>query len=276
MSICRAIVWCVSAVLLVFGMSACGAKLVPPTVIVPRFPDFITPILAPPDPRLDALETANNTGWQFLQAGDLGQAEKSFQTLLKRSPSFYPSEAALGYVSLARKDYDPALEHFNHVLADRPDYVPALVGRGEAMLAQSKEPEALVDFERAQQLDPALSGIAVGYGQTYMMLRDFPHAEAQFERAIALSPDAVEPYFSRVMVALRGYGSTQRARAVLDEAGTGWVASWRGVRWTGSGPSASARPGHAPPRRAGPSRPATRWPRRRGPSSGSSRLSASR
>ena len=205
MSICRrAIVWCGPAVLLVLVMSACGAKLVPPTVTVPRFPDFITPILAPPDPRLDALETANNTGWQFLQAGDLGQAEKSFQTLLKRSPSFYPSEAALGYVSLARKDYDPALEHFNHVLADRPDYVPALVGRGEAMLAQSKEPEALVDFEAALRSDPSLADIGrrvevlkakaaqenVAAARQAAQAGRLDEAASAYQQAIAASPES--------------------------------------------------------------------------------------
>ena len=106
--------------------------------------------MSPPDPRLAALgKTAHETAWQFLQAGDLDRAEREFQAVLKRSPAFYPSDAALGYVELARKNYPPALEHFDRVLKDRADYVPALVGRGQTLLALSRDAEALAAFETA-------------------------------------------------------------------------------------------------------------------------------
>src|SRR5204862_6935345 len=61
-------------------------------------------------------------------------------------------------------------------------------------------------------------GVAGGYGMSDVRRRDCPRAEAPFGRAVAVATDAVEPYFNRVMVALRGYGSTQRARGILDEA----------------------------------------------------------
>jgi len=151
---------CVQVALLAMAISACAAKVPPPTVTTPRFPDFIMPTLVPPNPQLGSLDTAHSSAWQYLQAGDLGQAEKDFQEILKRSPSFYPSEAALGYVALARQDYDAALDHFNKVLRDRANYVPALVGRGQTLLAQSNEPEALATFETALGYDSSLNDIA--------------------------------------------------------------------------------------------------------------------
>ena len=149
----------------------------------------------------------------------LAAAKRAVDKALELAPDLPEAHHSLGtYYWLGFLDYDRALREFAIVEASRPNDSQLLHARAVLRQRQGNLREALVDFERAQQLDPALSGIAVGYGQTYMMLRDFPRAEAQFERATALSPDAVEPYFNRVMVALRGYGSAQRARAVLDEA----------------------------------------------------------
>ena len=150
---------------------------------------------------------------------DLAAAKRAVDKALELAADLPEAHHSLGtYYWLGFLDYDRALREFAIVEASRPNDSQLLGARAVLRQRQGRLREALVDFERAQQLDPASPGIANGYGQTYMMLRDFPHAEAQLERAIALSPDAVEPYFSRVMVALRGYGSTQRARAVLDEA----------------------------------------------------------
>ena len=149
----------------------------------------------------------------------LAAAKRAVDKALELAPDLPEAHHSLGtYYWLGFLDYDRALREFAIVEASRPNDSQLLHARAVLRQRQGKLREALVDFERAQQLDPALPGIAGGYGQTYMMLRDFPRAEAQFERATALSPDGVEPYFNRVMVALRGYGSTQRARAVLDEA----------------------------------------------------------
>ena len=149
----------------------------------------------------------------------LAAAKRAVDKALELAPDLPEAHHSLGtYYWLGVLDYDRALREFAIVEASRPNDSQLLEARATLRQRQGKLREALVDFERAQQLDPASPGIAGGYGMTYMMRRDFPRAEAQFERAIALAPDAVEPYFNRVMVALRGYGSTQRARAILDEA----------------------------------------------------------
>jgi tetratricopeptide (TPR) repeat protein len=140
--------------------SACGGKLPPSVATVPRFADFIFPALSPPDPRQAALVKVHGVGWQYLQAGDLNRAEREFQAALKRSPAFYPSDAALGYVELARRNYPASLDRFDRVLTDRATYVPALVGRGQTLLALSREGDALAAFEAALRQDPTLIDIA--------------------------------------------------------------------------------------------------------------------
>jgi tetratricopeptide (TPR) repeat protein len=148
-----------SALLLASVMTACGAKL-PPVLPGPaRYPEFVFPALTPPDPRLTELTSLHQAGWQFLQAGDANGAERTFQAVLKKSATFYPSEAALGYVELARRNYSQALTHFERVLHDRTTYVPALVGRGQTLLALSRDSDALASFEAALRVDPTLPDI---------------------------------------------------------------------------------------------------------------------
>src|SRR3954465_12301552 len=96
---------------LAVGGGACASAVVPPAVVTaPKFPEFTFPGLTPPvDPKQAELLKLHDAGWRWLQAGDLPQAEREFQVVLKRSPAFYPSETALGYVELARNNYPAAI-----------------------------------------------------------------------------------------------------------------------------------------------------------------------
>lgn len=185
-------------------MAACASTVPPPVVTAPKFPEFIQPVLAPADPKLAALEKTHEAGWQFLQAGDLGNAERQFQTVLKKSVDFYPSETALGYVALAHKDYSAALEQFDKVLGSREDYVSALVGRGETLLAMSRNTEALAAFESALRVDSSLLEISrrvevlkareaqenVEAARRAAQEGRLDEASAAFEHAIVTSPES--------------------------------------------------------------------------------------
>jgi tetratricopeptide (TPR) repeat protein len=190
--------------LLASAMSACGGKLPPSVVTAPRFAEFIFPALSTPDPRQAELVKVHEAGWQYLQAGDLDRAEREFQAALKRSPAFYPSDTALGYVELARKNYAASLDRFDGVLKDRATYVPALVGRGQTLLAFSREPEALAAFEAALRQDATLIDIArrvevlraraeqenVALARRATEAGRLDEAVRAYEQAIATSPES--------------------------------------------------------------------------------------
>ena len=76
----------------------------------------------------------HDLGWRLLQAGDLKNAEREFNTALKTAPAFYPAEAALGWLEIARKDAKAALPHFDRALERQPKDLSSLVGRGQALL----------------------------------------------------------------------------------------------------------------------------------------------
>jgi tetratricopeptide (TPR) repeat protein len=185
---------------------ACGHAVAPPAVVAtPAYPEFIFPgLTSTGEPRQESIIAQHDGGWRWLQAGDLTRAEREFQAVLKRSPEFYPTEAALGYVALARRSYPAAIDHFGRVLQAHPDYVPAIVGRGQTLLEQANEPEALVAFETALKYDPTLSGVerrvevlrarqaqrnveAARAAAKAGRLEEAAHA---FELAIAASPDS--------------------------------------------------------------------------------------
>jgi tetratricopeptide (TPR) repeat protein len=147
-------------------------------------------------------------GWRFLQANDLATADREFSAALKRDSRLFPSDAGLGYVSLARKDYKTALARFDLTLKQSPRYAPALVGRGDALLGLSRTADALQAFQAALAADP---GLAVASQRVQVLqLRTlqselagarraldagrYDEARQAYNRAIAASPDSAFLY----------------------------------------------------------------------------------
>lgn len=138
-------------------LASCAPKVLPPppTGIAPKFPDFVQPV-APPGVGTMAARDRHAVGWQWLQAGDLRAAERSFAAALRFTASFYPAEVGLGYVALASKKYQEALLHFDRAVVANPRYAPALAGRAEALLGTGQMDEAVVSIEAALAQDPGL------------------------------------------------------------------------------------------------------------------------
>src|SRR5215475_1962752 len=129
-----------------------------PTVTAPHFPDFVRPVV-PPD--LATLPAAVNQdrAWQFLQAGDLRNADSEVAAALKLSPTFYPAETTGGYVELAQKDAKSALARFDRALGRRSNYAPALAGKADALVALNREGEAIDALQAALTADPSLTDL---------------------------------------------------------------------------------------------------------------------
>jgi tetratricopeptide (TPR) repeat protein len=146
-------------VALLAASTACAPKIVPaPVVVTPKFPDFLTPTV-PASYAESPAAISEDRGWRFLQAGDLANAEREFALALRLAPEFYPAEASLGYLELARKNADAALAHFDRALARQNNDVPALVGRGQALVILKREADAAAAFEAALAVDPTLGDI---------------------------------------------------------------------------------------------------------------------
>jgi len=202
----RALRW-----LFVLGLCVAGcAKKVPapvPVVSAPKYPEFMRPAVPPALANTPAA-SLQSRGWSFLQAGDLKAAEREFAAALKAAPAFYPAEASLGYVELARKDAKAALPRFEHALQQHPNDAALLVGRGQALVALDREPEAIASFEAAVAADPSLTdlgrrvevmrfrGVEQNLAQARQAARSgrFDEAIQIYTAAITASPDSAFLY----------------------------------------------------------------------------------
>ena len=194
------------AALALAAVSAC-APVAPPANVVPKYPEYLFPTV--PLALADTSAAARHQeAWLFLQAGDVRNAQRGFASALERRPSFYPAEAGLGYVGLARSDYQEAVAQFDRALQEAPAYVPALVGKGEALLWSDRAGAALESFEAALGADPGLTRIRrrvqllrfdrmqaeVALARAATDSGSYGEARAAYERAIAASPESAFLY----------------------------------------------------------------------------------
>lgn len=188
---------------LVALQAACAARVVPPTVTLPRYPDFLYPDV-PAELARGAAPGAHRTAWQFLQAGDAATAVREFGALLKRAPVFYPAAAGLGYAHLARREYGEALASFDRALARNGRYPSALVGRGDVLAALGRIDEARAAYEAALAVDSSLAAVrrrieVLGFRQAQELLAAarraralgrYAEARTAYERVLHVSPNS--------------------------------------------------------------------------------------
>lgn len=213
------------ALVLAAAASACTRTVMvtAPVVTTPKFPEFVRPTV-PPALASTAGVYGYDRGWAFLQSGDLKSAEREFAVALKLTPAFYPAEASLGYVELARQDPKAALPRFDRALETHRNDVAALIGRGQALVALNRNGEAIAAFEAAVAADPSLTELARrvevmrfrGAEQTVERARQaardgrLDEAIQGYRAAIASSPDSPFLY--------REFGAVELRKGETDDA----------------------------------------------------------
>lgn len=225
--------------------SGCAARVVmPPPVFEPGFPDFVYPEVPANLRSLDP-SGEQEVAWQWLQSGAPRTAEREFETLLVRAPSFYPAEAGLGFVELATEEYERALGRFERVLGRSMQYAPALAGRGEALLALGRVREALGSFEAALDVDGSLEAprrrvevlqfrvlqANLSDARRAVEAGEFDVAVAAYQQAIAASPESAFLY-RELGIAERRNGDPGAALERLQQAveiDPGDAATWREI-----------------------------------------------
>ena len=193
-------------VLIAAFAAACAPKAAPVITGAPRHTDFMFPV--PPQGTVPLQAARLDRGWQYLQFDDFQNAEREFDAALKQEATFYPAEAALAYLSMARGNEKDAATRFERALQIDPQYVPALVGRGRALLELDRPGEALASFEAALAKDPSLTDLKsrvdllrlgsaqdlLGRAKSAADGRRWEEARAAYQQAIAASPDSAFLY----------------------------------------------------------------------------------
>jgi serine/threonine-protein kinase len=150
----------------------------------------------------------------------LAMAREAVDHALRLDPDLPEAHEALGYLHYwGHLDYEPALAEFAIALKSQPNSGDLFGGIGAVHRRQGKFVEALANLKQAAELDPRSAPKADEVAETYVLLRNPVEAGRYYDRAIHLVPDRASAYAEKAgWVHLRLEGSTERARAVLEEA----------------------------------------------------------
>ena len=137
---CRSVI-AVAALLMMVGCASAPPKpAMPSTPALSDLPPFTVPatLKVPAE-----IRTRHEAALRLLQAGDRSRATAGFNDVLRRSPDFYPSMVALGYISALDRKYDDAVRRFDAAIALDEKYMPALTGRLDIALVRREDRVAL-------------------------------------------------------------------------------------------------------------------------------------
>src|SRR5437762_10957469 len=88
------------------------------------------------------------------RAGNLVQAEESYQHILQEDPDNFVALYLLGLVARQTGRNDAAIEYTSRALRLKPDYLEAHNNLGNAWAAQGNLEEAAACYQRALRLKP--------------------------------------------------------------------------------------------------------------------------
>jgi len=149
----------------------------------------------------------------------LGMAKKAVDRALQLDPDSPETHLALGrYYYHGYSDWNRALEEFAIARQSQPNNSDLLLFIGAVQRRQGKFEEALANIKRASELDPLSNHLTLELGGMFMFMRNYPEALRYYNRAISLAPDMPDPYDSKASLYLCWEGSTEKARAVVEEA----------------------------------------------------------
>jgi serine/threonine-protein kinase len=151
----------------------------------------------------------------------LAMAREAADQALGLDPDLPEAHEALGvYYYQGHLDYDRALAEFAIARKSQPNSSDLLFYTGAVQRRQGKFVEALANIKQAAELDPRSAVGANELAETYFLVRNPVEAGRYCDRAIQLAPDWAWTYAVKAeWVHLRLEGSTEKARAVLEEAG---------------------------------------------------------
>jgi serine/threonine-protein kinase len=149
----------------------------------------------------------------------LAMSKQAVDKAMQLNPELPEVHLALGiYHYWAHLDYDHALEQFGIARKSQPNDSELLAAIGYVQRRQGKFDQGLANIKKASELDPLSHTLAFEVGNTFMWMRNYPEALRYFNRAISLRPDWLSSYSHKASLYLRWEGSTEKARAVVEEA----------------------------------------------------------
>ena len=175
-------------------------------------PVFLRPPTFGAIPTLDQLMAQA----QALQnAGRIGDAERVYREVLRRSPRHFDALHSLGMLAFQAGHPQAAADLIAQALAVDPQDAAAHGNLGYALHVLGRHAEALQSLERALGVRPDMLEALNNRGNTLSALGRHDESVASFDRALSLRPDYVEAAYNRGN-ALHAAGRLADALAAYD------------------------------------------------------------
>jgi predicted O-linked N-acetylglucosamine transferase (SPINDLY family) len=135
--------------------------------------------------------------WRLHQAGNLNEAARLYQDVLRANPRNFNALQLLGFVHFQRGEFADAERIMEKAIRINPSSVDALYNRGCALQALDRPKEALQCFGKALTVKPDFVPAHVNRGNVLSQLQRYDEALASYDKALALQPDSAEALLNR-------------------------------------------------------------------------------
>jgi len=152
-----------------------------------------------------------------LQAGNVGEAERSFKALLQAYPAHAGALNLLAILTMQTGRLAEAQDYARQALQQSPGSDVTLYNYGLILKALGRPAEALQRFSEAIAINAAVAETWNNRGVTFNDLRRYREAVADFDRALALKPGYAEALCNKAR-ALAGLNVFDQALAAYDKA----------------------------------------------------------
>jgi protein O-GlcNAc transferase len=178
-----------------------------------------------------ALQARFKQGVALHQQGNLAEAERIYEEVLRKQPDHFDALHLLGIIALhtgraergielikraiglnaniaaahsnlgnglrGLKRPADALASYDRAIALKPDFGEAYYNRGNALLDLKRPEDALASYDRAIALRPDYTEAYNNRGNALLDLKRVADALASYDKAIALKPNYTEAFFNR-------------------------------------------------------------------------------
>lgn len=171
-----------------------------------------------PRPSIDSRAQRDiDAGTKAAKAGDIGTAERKFESALKRDPNAYAASYNLGVLADRRGDEKAAIAEYRRSLGSLPDYAPAARGIATISLRRNRAADALAVVEPIADAYRTNLDVQALYAELLVEMKRYDEAWMAARRALKCDERFV-PALIALIKASRAQGRDELADSILDQA----------------------------------------------------------
>lgn len=158
-----------------------------------------------------------NRGNVLMATGDVAGAIGSFETALLHDPIYYAAHYNLGNALVSAGQREAALAAYRQAIALCPDFVDAEVALGSVLDDLQQFFFAVAHYRRALTLRPGYAEVHANLGRSLRELGQFENAMASYRQSVKINPAYAEGHIGLGNV-LRDLGQLQESKSCYKRA----------------------------------------------------------